>query len=226
MAVEFDHLFIFTDLGAPEADQLVAFGLIEGSSNTHSGQGTANRRFFFHNAMLELLWVHNPAEVRSEVIRRTRLWERWDGRDSPLKNTCPIGIGFRPAESSKESTAFPSWDYRPPYLPETLSISVATNNEILSEPWLFQIPFGGRPDRLPPEKAQPLNHPDGLREITRVEIISPVATSPSLALQAVIDSHQIQLQHGTDYYVELGFDEEKQGQRTDFRPRLPLIMRW
>jgi hypothetical protein len=226
MAFEFDHLFILTDLGAPAADQLIAFGLIEGSSNSHPGQGTTNRRFFFHNAMLELLWVHNPAEVRSEAIRRTHLWERWDRRDDSLEATCPIGIIFRAAEPSPEATVFPSWDYRPPYLPETVSIAVATNSEILAEPMLFKIPFGGRPDRFSPEKAQPLNHPAGLQEITRVEIMTPIATSPSPELQAVIDSRQITVRNAADYGVELGFDGESQGQRADFRPGLPLIISW
>lgn len=83
MTVELDHLFLLTDIGAPAADLLVAFGCVEGSSNTHPGQGTANRRFFFHNVMVELLWVDNPAEAQSEPIRRTRLWERWSDRQFP-----------------------------------------------------------------------------------------------------------------------------------------------
>jgi hypothetical protein len=43
------------DRWAPEAERIAAFGLCEGPSNVHPGQGTANRRFFFRNAMLELL---------------------------------------------------------------------------------------------------------------------------------------------------------------------------
>ena len=50
---EIDHLFIWTDLGGKEADRLVTFGLTEGAPNTHSGQGTACRRFFFRNAYLD-----------------------------------------------------------------------------------------------------------------------------------------------------------------------------
>jgi hypothetical protein len=86
MTVEFDHLFICTEVGASAGDRLVEFGIVEGVSRIHSGQGTANRMFFFHNAMLELLWVHNPAETQSELIQRTRLWERWQGRDA----VCPF----------------------------------------------------------------------------------------------------------------------------------------
>jgi hypothetical protein len=76
MTVELDHIFICTEVGAPEADQLVAFGLAEGTSNVHPGQGTTNRRFFFHNAMLELLWVREEQEARSPPITPARLWER------------------------------------------------------------------------------------------------------------------------------------------------------
>ena len=48
MSLELDHVFVNTAPGAPEADQLLSFGLVEGSSNVHPGQGTANRRFFCH----------------------------------------------------------------------------------------------------------------------------------------------------------------------------------
>lgn len=55
MGFEFDHLFICTDVGAGDADQLVSLGLTEGTRNTHPGQGTANRRFFFQAVIVFLL---------------------------------------------------------------------------------------------------------------------------------------------------------------------------
>jgi hypothetical protein len=91
MSFELDHCFIWTEVGAPEADLLIEFGLTEGQPNTHPGQGTANRRFFFENVMLELLWVHNKTEAQSNPIQETRLWERWCGRRSeapPLVFVC------------------------------------------------------------------------------------------------------------------------------------------
>jgi hypothetical protein len=51
VAVELDHAFIACRPGAPEADALLRQGFVEGSPNTHPGQGTANRRFFFDNFM-------------------------------------------------------------------------------------------------------------------------------------------------------------------------------
>jgi hypothetical protein len=107
-----------------------------------------------------------------------------------------------------------------------MSIAVGTNSDILTEPMLFQTPFGKRPDRYPADKAQPLDHGIGLREITRLELISPVENNPSPELQALIDTHQLKLRLGSKYYIELGFDQEVYGQQRDFRPGLPLIMSW
>jgi hypothetical protein len=223
MAFELDHLFICTDIDACEAENLVSFGFVEGRSNTHPGQGTANRCFFFHNAMLEMLWVHNPEEAKSEPIHLTHLWERWSGRNN---GTCPFGVCLRPVEGSGDVVAFSSWAYCPPYLPKTMSIAVGTNSDVLTEPMLFQTPFGKRPDRYSTEKAQPLEHGIGLCEITRVELVSPVENKPSREFQAVIDTNQIKLRVGAEYCMELGFDGEVQGQQVDFRPGLPLLVSW
>lgn len=84
MVIELDHVFICTDPGAPEAEELVRFGLREGPPNRHPGQGTANRRFGFANAMIELFWVNDAREAQSECTRRTLLWERWSGREGSL----------------------------------------------------------------------------------------------------------------------------------------------
>jgi Glyoxalase-like domain len=231
MAFEFDHLFICTDIGAYEADRLVSLGLVEGRSNTHPGQGTANRCFFFRNAMLELLWVYDAEEAKSEPIRPTRLWERWANRNG---GACPFGVCLRSTTNGGEIVAFSSWAYRPPYLPEPLNIAVGTNSNVLTEPMLFQTPFGKRPDSYSTEKAQPLDHHLGLREITRVELVTPTADRPSPELQAAIrqsrryanDIDRIGLRVGGGYCVELGFDGEVQGHQVDFSPGLPLIISW
>src|SRR5437660_324757 len=113
MPTELDHIFICVSHNADEASRLSAFGLSEGSPNTHPGQGTACRRFFFQNGYLELLWVSDPTEAQSEIARRTRLWERWSGRGT---GACPFGLGFRPGTEAAEGAPFSFWEYRPPYL--------------------------------------------------------------------------------------------------------------
>lgn len=221
MAVEFDHLFICTAVGAPEVDRLLSVGLTEGTPSLHPGQGTANRRLFFHNAKLEFLWVNDPAEAQSAAIQPTHLWERWRDR----QRLCPFGFCLRSTTAS-DLVPFERWDYHPPYLPAFMSIAVGTNSAVLTEPMLFHTPFGQRPDAFAPERAQPLNHVIGLRELTRVEFISPAATNLSAALQAVVETNLIKLRVGDEYGVELGFDGEGQNQQIDLRPASPLVLRW
>jgi glyoxalase-like protein len=71
MTYALDHVFVCCAEGAPEAERLVRLGLTEGSPNTHPGQGTASRRFFFENAYLELIWVTDPREAQGEPAART-----------------------------------------------------------------------------------------------------------------------------------------------------------
>ena len=79
---EIDHIIFFCDVGAPEADSLKQRGLHEGPSNSHPGQGTANRRFFFPNVYLELLWVENPLEAKaaSRIISPSSRSRDWRAR--------------------------------------------------------------------------------------------------------------------------------------------------
>ena len=163
-----DHVFICSEVGAPKADQLVALGLAEGTSNLHPGQGTACRRFFFHNAMLELVWVNDEQEARSPPITPARLWERWRYR---FTGYSPFGVCLRP-RSAQHALAgpaaalpFATWEYRPPYLPPELHFDVAAGTAA-SEPLVFATPIGGRPDAFPEERRQALVHPKGVVEIT------------------------------------------------------------
>ncbi|MEO0647160.1 MAG: VOC family protein [Cyanobacteria bacterium J06650_10] len=226
---ELDHLFICTDINAPAANRLRELGLTEGLANRHPGQGTENRRFFFHNAMLELLWVYSPEEAQSEAIRRTHLWERWQQRSQ--RQICPFGLCLRPtadhSAASPLSPLFSAWDFRPPYLPPSLSISVGNNSHLLAEPMLFQTPFSKRPDQKSSEKLLPLNHALGLTELTGVVLSMPAGVRQlSAELNAVLDATQIKLQEDSQYYVELLFDGETKKQQADLRPDLPLIIRW
>ena len=221
MAFEIDHIFICVEVGAPEAERLTACGLTEGMPNTHPGQGTACRRFFFRNAYVELLWVQTPVEAQSDESRPTRLWERWSGR---LNGTCPFGLCIRPTAEQAGEFPFATWDYRPPYLPSGLSFGIAKNSEIMAEPFLCYLESGQRPDRYQDARRQPLQHAAGLREITRVSIVTPDVGRVSPELQAVIDARLVELQRGGKHCLEIGFDGEAERKRTDLRPVLPLII--
>jgi hypothetical protein len=223
LLIELDHIFVCASHGGEEARSLEQFGLSEGTPNVHAGQGTACRRFFFRNAYLELLWVTDPAEVQSAVVSPTHLWERWSGRSS---GGCPFGLVFRPSTQNEGGVPFPSWEYRPPYLPESLSLHVGTNADVLTEPILFYLPIARRPDSSSAPGRQVLGHAAGLRELTRIELVSPHADSRSPAFEALLSTGVVRQRAGTGQLVELGFDGESKGREVDFRPGLPVMFRW
>jgi hypothetical protein len=227
MTLELDHMFICTAVDAPEADLLVAFGLTEGTPNSHPGQGTACRRFFFRNAMLELVWVHDESEARSPLIAPARLWEGWRYRSTGYS---PFGICVRPRSiqhgAPQPVLPFATWEYRPPYLPPEQHIDVASETS-KSEPLLFATPFGGRPDaKVPTEHRQLLVHPIGVGKITAVHVTLPPDGSISHAARAVQQTGSVSFGSGSEHLAEVEFDHGEQGQSKDFRPTLPLRFRW
>lgn len=223
MSIELDHLFILVPQGALEAARLAEIGLKEGDPNTHPGQGTACRRFFFRNAYLELLWISEADEARSEPVQRMRLWERWTRKPG---GACPFGFVFRPGARPDCQPPFYAWEYRPRYLPEPLAVAVGTNSEVIAEPLLFLLSFATRPDLHPASSPHPREHPAGLGDITRVELVSPHSNDPSREWRALVDTGLVRLRFGTEHLVEIGFDQERQGRRTDLRPALPLVLSW
>lgn len=211
--VELDHVIFFCGVGAPEADALLARGLHEGPGNSHPGQGTVNRRFFFRNAYLELLWVENFTEAQSPEARRTQLWDRWTNRSAGV---CPFGLVFRPGSNTK-AAPFPAWSYVPRYFPPGFSIDVATGIPA-NEPLLFYLPFA-RASLV--EDVAPLPGGAQVGAISGVTIHLRDTGSLSPALQSLVASGAVVVEPGRDSWVDL---EYVMGAREiiDLRPKLPL----
>lgn len=225
MSLELDHAFICTSVGAPEAEALIRFGLLEGAPNRHLGQGTANRRFFFENAFLELLWVENPAEAQSALVRRTGIFDRWSNRGA---GASPFGICLRPTGIQQAKPSFPTWEYRPTYLPEPLTIHMATDSHASGRPLMFCITFGRPPASDEPARRQPIAHPVGLRAVTGLTITTPDRGFAETTQQRAIEQlcQQIRFLCGSEHLIEFGFDGQTRGRTVDFRPELPLLLHW
>src|SRR6476469_1899356 len=154
MPIELDHVFVCADVGAPECELLVDLGFQEGAPNTHPGQGTANRRFFFGNSMIELLWVSDAEEAQREPALRTQLWQRWLQRRT---GASPFGFIARPVDATAPAEAFPGWQYRPDWLPKGLVVHVA--EAAIEEPMWVYMDFLTRAQRQ-------VTHPNRCRDIT------------------------------------------------------------
>jgi Glyoxalase-like domain len=217
---ELDHVFVMCGANAPEASALSSLGLKEGSSNTHPGQGTACRRYFFRNAYLELLWVCDPAEAQNELTSRTRLWERWSARQ---EGACPFGLVLRP--SSDDATArppFPTWSYTPAYLPTGFAIETALDTP-LTEPEFFFVGFRRGGAQV---EGEPIQHAIAVEQITGLRIGTPAAGPCSGAARWAESIGLLWFEASDDYVLNVTFDDGIKGRQADLRPGLPLVLRW
>jgi Glyoxalase-like domain len=212
-----DHVFVLCSQGAPEATVLTRFGLREGSSNTHPGQGTACRRFFFGNAYLELLWVCDPAEAQSPASLPTRLFQRWSSRGA---GASPFGVVLRSAGPGLADPPFPTWPYRPSYLPPGLAIDVAMGT-LLSEAELF---YFRRPRGPVDYVGEPTAHDAPVREVVAVTVGGPGPRTA--ALRAVEAAGLASFPISSEHVLHVDFGEAPRRNCVDFRPDLSLVLRF
>jgi hypothetical protein len=222
LATELDHLFVLTEPGAPVADRLVALGLVEGARNEHPGMGTANRRFFFQNKMLELLFVVNEAEARSEPIEPARVWERSRWRET---GASPFGLCLRQTGGPGEALPFETWAFKPPFVGPDRDLPAAVGTADW-EPFVFVTSTTIPPSAYPADRRQPLEHQAGLGELTELRVTLPGADEFSAPLRTLERLGIASFQHGAEQLAELTFDAGRRGRSTDLRPDLPVVLRW
>ena len=213
MTIELDHFFILTGPGAPQAELLSEIGLIEGTPNDHPGQGTANRRFFFADSMLELAYVQDTNEAVNGPGSRLRIAER-----AANAGTSPFGIVVRASQESALEP-FPGWCYRPDYLENGKYFHIGENSGLLEEPLCIYVPF-----KLPAATGQPLPA-DPFTSVTEICISVPVS-HPSVVLETLAQCERISLRLNEPHRLEIVFNQGKQGNFRDLRPDLPLLIRW
>lgn len=206
MTLHLHHVYVCTSVGAPEAVDLLDAGLVEGSPNTHPGQGTANRRFFFESGFLELLWVHDAREAQSMPATPIKLWDRWAERG---RAASPFGICFSSAEGADPILPFPCMAYRPDYLSDGRHFLFADELP-LSEPEIFVLSWPQVPSS---PVTEPTRHPLGLREMRSVSVGLSEPDSISSSLQAIRDAGLIKTHRSATPEIVIEFTAPKEVRR-------------
>lgn len=219
MQLELDHVFILVEPGASVADLLVTEGFQEGSGNRHPGQGTANRRFYFANGMVEFLWVHDADEALKGPGRDLYFPER--AADS---NASPFGMIFlKKADDSPSNPAampFAGWTYQPVYFQPPNAFHVGSNSSNILEPLCIYAPM-----ILP--KA-PSRKPQGNISFTinHICIHTPSADTAGV-LNAIAPVDSLSIQTGqAEHLMEITLNNHETATSKDFRPAIPLILHW
>jgi Glyoxalase-like domain len=215
MALQLHHVFVCTSVGAPEAADLLDAGLSEGSANTHPGQGTASRRFFFESGFLELLWVHDEREAQSTLTAPTKLWDRWVERGRAAN---PFGICFSSADGPDSILPFPTWAYRPDYLSDGRHLLFADDLHLL-EPEVFVLSW---PQAQSSPETERMKHPLGLCKMQFVSVGLPDPASISRTLGAIRDAGLVEVHYSPTPELVLKFTSQNEVQHSV--PALGLSM--
>jgi hypothetical protein len=205
--MEIDHIFIFTDDNGKIADKLVEFGLVEGSKRVHVGQGTTNRKFYFDNFFLEILWVHNDQEIKSDLVKPIGLWQRADYKRNQFS---PYGLCIVNIDDNN-GLFENSFKYQPDYFPNGMTIEILKNENNPQLPWTFRLPF----KRQKKKETEPKNHKNGIKRLTKVNFNYKNSQTDKY-LDFFSGESNIDFTISEDYGMTLTFDNNKQGQREYF----------
>lgn len=202
-----DHIFIFTDDNGKVADDLVDFGLTEGSNRIHVGQGTANRKFYFDNFFLEILWVHNEIELKSEQTKPTGLWQRADFKNN---NFSPFGLCIVNSDDT-EKLFENAFKYQPDYFPKGMEIDIIKNENQNDLPWTFRLPFKGQKKH----ENEPTHHKNEISVLTKA-IFEYKIISENMFLDNFVSQNNIQFVKSSRQWLNLVFNYGKQGKKQEF----------
>jgi hypothetical protein len=102
------------------------------------------------------------------------------------------------------------------YLPDPLSMQIGEAG--IEEPMWIHLSFMRRAQRA----GWFIEHPSGVREITRLTLTTPVPLR-SNASQKIIESGVLTARQGPASLLEIEFYSHRRNEHADFRPHLPLI---
>ncbi|NHF60103.1 hypothetical protein FK220_012165 [Flavobacteriaceae bacterium TP-CH-4] len=215
--MEIDHIFIFSNNDGKEANRLVEFGLTESSSRIHPGQGTTNRKFYFENFFLEILWVIDKSEIQSELTSKTKLWERSQFMENDYS---PFGLCLVNSKST-DKLFEQSEIYQPSYFPEGMSIDILTNEENPNLPWTFRLPYRGKKK----EHTEPIEHQNGIKSLTKAEFEIKDNYGKTEFESSFESVENIEFNKGNRLSLTLEFDNYFQGKIKEFS-KLNLIIKY
>lgn len=205
--MKIDHIFIFTDENGKVADNLVDFGLTEGSNRIHVGQGTINRKFYFDNFFLEILWVHNENEITSDKTKPMGLWKRAEYKTNHFS---PFGLCIVNSDDT-EKTFEKAFRYQPDYFPQGMEIEIIKNENQSDLPWTFRLPFKGQKKH----ENEPTKHKNDISILTNA-IFEYKSISENTFLENIKNQPQIQFIKSSRQWLNLIFDNGKQGKKEEF----------
>jgi hypothetical protein len=196
--------------------------------NRHDGQGTASATIEFENGYFELIWADPDVPV-SETgrIAQMRFAERGNWQRS---HQSPLGIGFRRTPATPSPFPFETWSVGAAWMGDAQMEILSPRGSPAATLFITPSPVDAAANRATiaagGPAAEPFLHSNGARRLTGVRISAPTPAGLPPASSFVNQSGAAELIVGSEWLMELELDFGAQNQNLDFRPALPLIIRF
>lgn len=235
--LDFDHFNIWVENPILAKEKLIDIGFTAVSdslSDIHKGQGTTGRYFHFLNSYLELIFVYDQKELEenNRINKELDFTERANFAEN---GALPFSIALKLKDYDIEKIPFEKIRYHQDWMDKGLSIYTAKNSKkYLREPSIFVVypelestQFNTLADveNIPDEYAFArafYKHPNGVKKLTKIIITSTDLNLNTATMQTVNSIENLTVRNGTEYLMELYFDNSMQGKSFDLRPELPL----
>ena len=215
--MQIDHIFIFSKNKGREASDLIEFGLVEGSNRIHKGQGTTNRKFYFKNFFLEILWVIDEEEINQTPTLETQL-----GYRANFIQNGSSRFGLCLVNTEETDKLFDNAEcYQPSYFPPAMSIDILPNVDNPKLPWTFRLPYRGRKKEI----NEPKNHFNKIGELTKVEFEIDEFVPNSNYISSFENENNILFKPNLPMKLILEFDCSKQN-KTYRNEELDLLIKY
>ena len=220
--LELDHIFVCVPNERELNESLANSGLNLSARRVHLGQGTANRCTFFDNAYLEFLLYECDKDLQSESVQTVSLWERMQWQNT---GASPFGIAFRFAEGKVYDLPIETRPYYAPFLPNGSNIPIITPQNLVREPLVFLSLVTKKPIEKFALNTSCLEHQGKRHLLTKIELTSPYSNF-SEQLQWFCREKLVHISLGKSHHAELELNNGREEQSFDYRPVLPLSIRW
>ena len=231
--VELDHLYVYAPAQSAEQEVVAAFekaGFRVSAYRRRFADGVVGRYVVFHNAYLELLWCSDNRRANAETRQRAA-WVQ--------TGASPFGVGLRRLAGVPDGQKVPFLLRSPRSTESRSGISRLGDAKDTLFPAIFVVPesmahtsfeaLSSVHSTLTAEERareiQDRTHPLGVRTLTRAFLMHR-AQRASRVSRALDKSGIIELGVGTQSLMTVEFDGAAGKHTRDFRPLLPLVMRY
>lgn len=219
-----DHVFIWCDDHSIMNQIFESKGFITHRGKPHRGQGTVGSYILLSNMYIEFISVDNRKEFdnnnKQHNLKSMSVKPEWR-----INNSSPFGIGLHFTNNDTLNHEFETFIYQQDWMNDStyymMSKSVATH---IQEPAVFIIPPYKKfnPDRY----NHLLNHDNGIKTATSITIITTNTNKWSETVTALNNFDGFEIKRGEEELMTITFDNYKTGTTKDFRPELPLIIKY